>query len=45
MRNVMLAVQGRQGWSFRFFANVMAAARLAEPAMAALDRVGHNVHR
>ena len=40
LRNVMLAVQGRQGSSFRFFANVMAASSLTEPAMAALDRVG-----
>lgn len=40
LRNVMLAVQGRQGSSFRFFANVMADTSLTEPAMAALDRVG-----
>jgi len=40
LRNVMLAVQGRQGSSFRFFANVMADRSLTEPAMAALDRVG-----
>ncbi|MDQ2703961.1 MAG: ABC transporter ATP-binding protein [Pseudomonadota bacterium] len=40
LRNVMLAVQGRQGSSFRFFANVMADPALTEPAMAALDRVG-----
>ena len=40
LRNVMLAVQGRQGSSFRFFANVMTASSLTEPAMAALDRVG-----
>jgi branched-chain amino acid transport system ATP-binding protein len=40
LRNVMLAVQGRQGSSFRFFANVIADRSLTEPAMAALDRVG-----
>ncbi len=40
LRNVMLAVQSRQGSSFRFFANVMADTGLTEPAMAALDRVG-----
>ena len=40
LRNVMLAVQSRQGSSFRFFANVMADPGLTEPAMAALDRVG-----
>jgi branched-chain amino acid transport system ATP-binding protein len=40
LRNVMLAAQSRQGSSFRFFANVMAASSLTEPAMAALDRVG-----
>ena len=40
LRNVMLAVQGRQGSSFRFFAGVMADTSLTEPAMAALDRVG-----
>jgi branched-chain amino acid transport system ATP-binding protein len=40
LRNVMLAVQSRQGSSFRFFANVMADTDLTEPAMAALDRVG-----
>ena len=40
LRNVMLAVQGRQGSSFRFFANVMADRSLTEPAMTALDRVG-----
>ena len=40
LRNVMLAVQSRQGSSFRFFANVMADRELTEPAMAALDRVG-----
>jgi branched-chain amino acid transport system ATP-binding protein len=40
LRNVMLAVQGRQGSSFRFFRNVMADRSLTEPAMAALARVG-----
>jgi len=40
LRNVMLAVQGRQGSSFRFFANVTADSGLTEPAMAALERVG-----
>lgn len=40
LRNVMLAVQSRQGSSFRFFRSVMKDATLVEPAMAALDRVG-----
>ena len=40
LRNVMLAVQSRQGSSFRFFASVMADPGLTEPAMAALERVG-----
>jgi len=40
LRNVMLAVQSRQGSSFRFFANVMADAELTDGAMAALARVG-----
>lgn len=40
LRNVMLAVQARQGSSFRFFRPVMSDRRLIEPAMAALDRVG-----
>lgn len=40
LRNVMLAVQSRQGSSFRFFANVTTDTSLTEPAMAALDRVG-----
>jgi branched-chain amino acid transport system ATP-binding protein len=40
LRNVMLAVQSRQGSSFRFFAKVMADLGLVGPAMAALDRVG-----
>jgi branched-chain amino acid transport system ATP-binding protein len=40
LRNVMLAVQSRQGSSFRFFQNVMSDRTLTEPAMAALARVG-----
>ena len=40
LRNVMLAVQSRQGSSFRFVRNVMADSTLTEPAMAALSRVG-----
>ena len=40
LRNVMLAVQSRQGSSFRFFKPVMSDASLVEPAMAALERVG-----
>ena len=40
LRNVMLAVQSRQGSSFRFFRPVMRDASLVEPAMAALERVG-----
>jgi len=40
LRNVMLAVQARQGSSFRFFRPVMSDAALVEPAMEALDRVG-----
>jgi branched-chain amino acid transport system ATP-binding protein len=40
LRNVMLAVQSRQGSSFRFFRNVKADTSLSEPAMAALARVG-----
>ncbi len=40
LRNVMLAVQSRQGPSFRFFKPVMRDATLIEPAMAALERVG-----
>ena len=40
LRNVMLAVQSRQGSSFRFFQNVMSDRTLTEPAMAALGRVG-----
>lgn len=40
LRNVMLAVQSRQGTSVRFFRPVMRDATLIEPAMAALERVG-----
>ncbi len=40
LRNVMLAVQSRQGSSFRFFKPVMSDVSLLEPAMAALERVG-----
>src|SRR5690606_18472388 len=40
LRNVMLAVQSRQGASFRFFKPVMGDRALVEPAMAALERVG-----
>lgn len=40
LRNVMLAVQSRQGSSFRFFRPVMRDASLVEPAFAALERVG-----
>ncbi len=40
LRNVMLAVQSRQGSSFRFFRRVMGDASLVDPAMAALERVG-----
>jgi len=40
LRNVMLAVQARQGSSFRFFAPVLADKSLTEPAMAELERVG-----
>jgi branched-chain amino acid transport system ATP-binding protein len=40
LRNVMLAVQSRQGSSFRFFRPVMRDASLVDPAMAALERVG-----
>src|SRR5690606_5643277 len=40
LRNVMLAVQSRQGSSFRFFRPVMKDATLVDPAMAALERVG-----
>ncbi|EKF19085.1 ABC transporter ATP-binding protein [Nitratireductor pacificus] len=40
LRNVMLAVQAREGSSFRFFRPVMRDASLTEPARAALARVG-----
>ncbi len=40
LRNVMLAVQARQGTSFRFFRPVMRDRSLDEPAMAMLERVG-----
>ena len=40
LRNVMLAVQARQGASFRFFRPVMRDATLIAPALAALERVG-----
>ncbi|MGI6851829.1 ABC transporter ATP-binding protein [Mesorhizobium sp. 1B3] len=40
LRNVMLAVQSRQGSSFRFFRPVKRDRSLTEPAMAMLERVG-----
>ena len=40
LRNVMLAVQARQGSIFRFVRPVMRDAGLTEPAMAMLERVG-----
>lgn len=40
LRNVMLAVQARQGTSFRFLRPVMSDKSLTEPAMAMLERVG-----
>lgn len=40
LRNVMLAVQARQGSSFRFFRQVMGDRSLTEPALAMLERVG-----
>jgi branched-chain amino acid transport system ATP-binding protein len=40
LRNVMLAVQGRQRSNFRFFRDVMGDKSLTEPALAALSRVG-----
>ncbi|KRA00213.1 ABC transporter ATP-binding protein [Mesorhizobium sp. Root157] len=40
LRNVMLAVQARQGSSFRFFRPVAGDRSLTEPAMAMLERVG-----
>ncbi|WP_395446510.1 ABC transporter ATP-binding protein (plasmid) [Aminobacter sp. UC22_36] len=39
LRNVMLAVQARQGTSFRFLRPVMSDKSLTEPAMAMLERV------
>jgi len=40
LRNVMLAVQARQGSSFRFLRPVTGDTALTEPAMAMLERVG-----
>ncbi|OJT95246.1 MAG: ABC transporter ATP-binding protein, partial [Rhizobium sp. 63-7] len=40
LRNVMLAVQAKQGTSFRFFTPVMRDRSLTEPALAMLERVG-----
>jgi branched-chain amino acid transport system ATP-binding protein len=40
LRNVMLAVQARQGSSFRFFRPVAGDNSLTGPAMAVLERVG-----
>ena len=40
LRNVMLAVQARQGSSFRFVRSVLHDASLAGPAMQELERVG-----
>jgi len=40
LRNVMLAVQARQGSSLRFLRPVMRDRSLVEPAMAKLERVG-----
>lgn len=40
LRNVMLAVQARQGTSFRFFMQVMKDASLVDAAMERLARVG-----
>jgi branched-chain amino acid transport system ATP-binding protein len=40
LRNVMLAVQARQGSSFRFFKPVMGDASLVDTSMAMLERVG-----
>lgn len=40
LRNVMLAVQSRQGSSFRFVRPVRSDTSLIEPAMAALERAG-----
>lgn len=40
LRNVMLAVQARQGSVFRFFARAASDSTLVQPAIAALSRVG-----
>jgi branched-chain amino acid transport system ATP-binding protein len=40
LRNVMLAIQARQGSSFRFFRPVMTDHSLTEPAMAVLEQTG-----
>lgn len=40
LRNVMLAVQAKQGTSFRFFKPVMQDKSLVDPSMAILERVG-----
>ena len=40
LQNVMLAVQARQGSSFRFFQPVMRDRAITEPARAMLERVG-----
>ena len=40
LRNVMLAVQAKEGSSFRFFRQVASDRSLTEPAMAMLERVG-----
>jgi branched-chain amino acid transport system ATP-binding protein len=40
LRNVMLAIQSRQGSSFRFFRPVMRDPSLTEPAFSVLERVG-----
>ena len=46
LRNVMLAVQAKEGSSFRFFRQVASDKSLTEPAMAMLERVGlaHRAH-
>ena len=46
LRNVMLAVQAKEGSSFRFFRQVTSDRSLTEPAMAMLERVGlaHRAH-
>mgnify|MGYP001611596142 CR=1 FL=1 len=46
LRNVMLAVQAKEGSSFRFFRRVASDKSLTEPAMAMLERVGlaHRAH-